>query len=70
MKQITIQVPNTMLEAVLAFCRASGIRKVAVLDDDEREDAAMLHFMEEADRTDVVPFNKVLDKLREKAKSQ
>jgi hypothetical protein len=67
MKQITMHVPNTMLEAVLAFCRASGIRNVAVVDDEVREEEGLYFAMQEADRTDTVPTAVFIAKLRAKA---
>ena len=65
MKTITIEVPNRLEAAIVAFCTALGIRKVQVQADSERkEDDALYLAMQEASLSDTVPVSSFLHHLR------
>ena len=55
------------INALVALCKAAGISKVSVTDEQAREDEGLYLAMQEADRTDTVPTDAFIAKLRAKA---
>ena len=66
MKTVTIELPNTMLDAFLPYCNTLGLQKVEVVDKVEREDNALGELMNTIDLTNTVPMSAVKERLRSK----